>query len=81
MIRNYNQTCEINMQDENTDNCHFLMQEEGKMKDFHSKGKDKARLTVVPLTGNHMKIRQTKLMCISQGKEMGISAWHKKVKR
>jgi len=69
------------MQNENTDNCHFLMQEEGKMEDCHSKGKDKARLTDVPLTGNRMQTRQTKSKRINPGKEMEILAWRKKVKR
>lgn len=69
------------MQNENTDNCHFLMQEEGKMKDYRSKGKDKARLTAIPLTGNRMQTRQTKSKRISPGKEMEISARRKKVKR
>ena len=81
MIRNCNKTCKINVQNKNTDNCHFLMQEEGKTKDCRSKGKDKARLTTVPLTGNRMQIRQTKSKRISPGKEMEISARRKKEKR
>ena len=80
MIRNCHKTCEINVQNENTDNCHFLMQEEGKMKDCRSKGKEKARLTIVPLTGNHMQTRQTKSKRISPGMEVEISARHKKEK-
>ena len=81
MIRNCNKTCKINVQNENTDNCHFHMQEEGKMKECRYKGKDKAMLTAVPLTGNRMQTRQTKSKCISPGKEMEISARRKKVKR
>ena len=53
------------MQDENTDNCHFLMQEGGKMRSFCSKGKDKDGLTAVPLTGDHMQTRQSKSKKIS----------------
>jgi len=78
MIRNCNKTYKINVQNENTDNCHFLMQEEGKMKDYRSKGKEKARLTVVPLTGNCMQTRQTKSKHISPGKEVEILARRKK---
>ena len=68
------------MQIKNTDNCHFLMQEKGKMKDCRSKGKDKAGLTAVPLTGNRMQTRQTKSKHISPGKEVEISARRKKEK-
>ncbi len=62
------------MQDENTDNFHLLMQEEGKTRSFHSKGKDKDGLTVVPLMGDHMQTRQSKSKRISPGKEVEISA-------
>jgi len=48
------------MQDDNTDNCHFLMQEGRKMRSCHSKGKDKDGLTTVPLTGDRMQTRQSK---------------------
>ena len=61
------------MQNENTENFHFLMEEEGKRKDCHSKGKRKAGLTAVPLTGNRMQTRQTKSKRISPGKEIEIS--------
>ena len=81
MIRNCNKTCEINVQNENTDNCHFLMQEEGKTKSCCSKGKDKDGLTTVPLTGNCMQTRQNKSKQISPGKEVEISARRKKEKR
>ncbi len=54
------------------------MQEKGKSKDFHPKEKDMAKLTVVPLVGNHMQIRRSKLKHISQGKEMEISTRHEK---
>ena len=81
MIRNCNKTCKINVQNENTDNCHFLMQEEGKTKGCHSKGKDKAGLTAVPLTGNRMQTRQNKSKRISPGKEVEILAQRKKEKR
>lgn len=56
------------------------MQEEGKTKDCHPKEKDKAKLTAVPLAGNHMQTRRTKSKHISQGKEMEISGRRKKVK-
>ena len=69
------------MQIKKIDNCHFHMQEEEKMKDCRSKGKDKAELTVVPLTGNRMQTRQTKSKRISPGKEVEISARCKKEKR
>ena len=81
MIRDCNKTCEINVQNENTDNCHFLMQEEGKMKSCHSKGEDKDGLTAVPLTGNCMQTRQNKSKRINPGKEVEISARRKKEKR
>jgi len=54
------------------------MQEKGKTKDCHSKEKDKAKLIVVPLAGNHMQTRQSKFKHISQGKEKDISTWRKK---
>lgn len=69
------------MQDKNTDNCHFLMQEGGKTRSFHSKGKDKDGLTTVPLTGDHMQTRQRKSKRISPRKEVEISAQRKKGKR
>ena len=81
MIKNCNKTCEINVKNVNIDNCHFLMREEGKTKSCHSKGKDKEKLTVVPLTGNRMQTRQNKSKRISPGKEVEISAWCKKEKR
>ena len=49
------------------------MQEKGKTKDFHSKEKDRAKLTVVPLVWNHMQTRRSKLEHLSQGKEKEIS--------
>ena len=80
MIKDCNKTCEINLKNENNDNCHFLMYEEGKTKSFHSKGEDKHGLTVVPLIGNHMQTRQNKSKRISRGKEVEISARRKKEK-
>ena len=56
------------------------MQEKGKMKDFHSKEKYRAKLIVVPLAGNHMQTRRSKLKHISQGKEIEISTRRKKAK-
>ena len=41
-------------------NSHFIMQKEGKTKDFHSKGKKKVGLTAVPLTGNCMQTRKNR---------------------
>lgn len=61
------------MQHKTTNNCHFLIQEKEKTKDCHPKGKDKAKLTVVPLAGNHMQTRKSKLKCINQGREKEIS--------
>ena len=55
------------------------MQEKGKMKDFHSKEKDRAKLTDVPLAGNHTQTRRSKLKHISQGKEKEISTRRKKM--
>ena len=81
MIRNCNKTCEINMQDENTDNCYFLMQKEGKTRNCCSKGKDKEGLTVVPLTGDCMQTRKSKSKQISPGKEVEISAQRRKEKK
>ena len=69
------------MQDENTDNCHFLMQEEGKTRSCHYKGKDKDRLTVVPLTRDRMQTRENKSKEISPGKEVEISARRRKEKK
>ena len=81
MIRNCNKTCEINVQSENTDNCHFLMQKEGKTTDCHSEGKNKARFTVVPLMGNRRQTRQNRSKRISPGKEVEVSARRKKERR
>ena len=69
------------MQDENTDNCHFLMQKEGKTRCCCSKGKDKDRLTAVPLMGDRMKTRQRKSKRISPRKEVEISARRRKEKK
>ena len=49
------------------------MQEKEKMEDCHPKGKDKTKLTVVPLIGNRMKTKQSKLERISQEREKEIS--------
>ena len=81
MIRNCNKTYEINLQNENIDNCHFLMQEEGKTKDCCSKGKDEARLTAGPLTGNRMQTRKNRSKEINPGKEVEMLARRKKEKR
>ena len=66
------------MQDENTDNCHFLMQEGGKTRSCHSKGKDKDGLTIVPSTRDRMQTRSKR---ISPGKEVEISARRRKEKK
>ena len=81
MVKNYNKTCEINMQDENADNCHFLMQEGGKTRSCRSKEKDKDGLIAVPLTADRMQTRQSKSKRISSGKEVEISARRRKGKR
>ena len=49
------------------------MQKKEKTKDCHPKGKYRTKLTVVPLAGNHMQTRRSKLKRISQGKEKEIS--------
>ena len=69
------------MQNENTDNCHSLTEEDGQTKSCRSKGKDKDGLIVVPLTGNYMQTRQNKSKRINPGKEVEISARRKKEKR
>ena len=69
------------MQDENDENCHFLMQEGGKTRSFHSKGKDKDELIVVPLMRDRMQTRQRKSKRISPRKEVEISARHRKEKK
>jgi len=69
------------MQDENTDNCHLLMQEGRKTRSCHSKGKDKDVITVVPLMGDCMQTRQSKSKRISPGKEVEISARRRKGKK
>ena len=72
MIRNYNKTYELNMQYQNTENCLFLMQEGVKTRSFRSKGKDKDKITVVPLTGNRMQTRQSKSKQIGPEKKVEI---------
>jgi len=57
------------------------MQRKGKTKDFHPKEKDRVKLTVVPVAGNHMQTRQSKLKRISQGKEKEISNRRKRTTR
>jgi len=69
------------MLNENTNNCHFLIQEGRKMRSFSSKGKDKDGLTVVPLMGDHMQSRLRKSKQISPGKEVEIPTWRKKGKK
>ena len=54
------------------------MQETGKAKYCRSKEKDRAKLTAVPLAGNHMQTSRSKLKHLSQGKEKEISTWCKK---
>ena len=62
----------------NTDNCHFYVQEGGKMEGGHSKGKDKDELTVVPLTGD---CKQTRSKRINPGKEVEILVRSRKGKK
>ena len=54
------------------------MQEKGKTRDCRSKEKDRAKLTDVPLAGNHIQTRRSKLKHFSQGKEKEISTRRKK---
>ena len=56
------------------------MQKNGKMKDCRPKEKDRAELTAVPVAGNHMRTRKSKLKCISQAKEKEISNRRKRTK-
>ena len=49
------------MQREITNNYPFSMQKEEKAEDSHPKGKYKTKLTVVPLTRNHIQTRRSKL--------------------
>ena len=49
------------------------MQEKGKTKDCRSKEKDRAKLTTIPLAGNHMQTRRSKLKHLNQGKGKEIS--------
>jgi len=57
------------------------MQEKGKTKYCHSKEQDRAKLTTIPLVGNHMQTRQSKLKHLNQGKEKEISTQCKKTPR
>ena len=66
------------MQDENADNCRFLVQEGEKMKNFCSKGKDKDELTAVPSTGDRV---QTRSKQNNPGKEAEIPARRRKEKK
>lgn len=56
------------------------MQKNGKTKDCRPKEKDRAELNVVPVAGNHMRRRKSKLKRISQAKEKEISNRHKRTK-
>lgn len=57
------------------------MQKKRKMEDRHSKGKDKKKSTVVPLTMNHIQMRQSRLERTSQEKEEEIPNRRKRKKR
>ena len=56
------------------------MQKKEKTKDFHPKGKDKTKLTVVPLTANRMQTNQSILEHISQEREEEIPNRHKRTR-
>ena len=56
------------------------MQKEEKTEDYHPKGKNKTKLIVVPLTGNHVQTRQSKLEHKSQKKRKEISNRHKRTR-
>ena len=49
------------------------MQEKEKAEDCHPKGKDRKKLTIVPLVGNCMQTRRSKLERISLEREKEIS--------
>ena len=63
---------------ENADNCHFHVQEGGKMKSGHPKGNYKDELTDVPSTGDRM---QTRSKWTNPGKEAEIPARRRKEKK
>jgi len=56
------------------------MREKEKMENCHPKGKDRTKLTDVPLVGNRMQIRRFKLEHISQEREMEIPNWCKRTR-
>lgn len=65
MAKYYDRIYKSCMQRKMTNNYPFPMQKKEKTEDCHSKGKDKTRLTIVPLIGNHIQARESKLERIS----------------
>ena len=57
------------------------MQKLKKLEEHHSKGKDKTKSIVVPLTGNRIQMRQSRSERIGQEKEEEIPNRHKRMKR
>ena len=49
------------------------MQKEEKTEDCHPKGKNETKLTAIPLAGNHVQTRRSKLEYNNQKKEKEIS--------
>ena len=56
------------------------MQEKEKTKDCRPKRKDKTKLTAIPLAGNHIQTRRSKLEHIIQEMEKEISDQHKRTR-
>ena len=52
-----------------------------KMEDFPFGGKDKAKPTAIPLTGNLIQTRQSRLECMGQGREEEMQYQRKSTKR
>ena len=56
-----------------TDNCYFSMQKKVETKDYCLRGKDKGRVTVVPLEGNQMRTRSSGSKQNDPGKKEELS--------
>ena len=63
---------------ENADNCHFHVQEGGKMESGHPKGKDKDELTAISSMGDCVQTRSKRT---NPGKEAEIPARRRKEKK
>ena len=56
-----------------TDNCYLFMQKRVETKDYCLRGKDKGRVTVVPLEGNRMRTRSSGSKQNDPGKKEELS--------